>query len=138
MKRILAFALAACAIATPAAAKKDVPVLSGAYVYTSVESCTSQGGTSVTHITGIATLDPDAGTATLNGFHADGQSSSLEAISQNATYSNTKTTLTLNGQVYQVFYGTLKKKVATYLSYIGTEEEDGGSICSQQAWLSRQ
>ncbi|HWA89047.1 MAG TPA: hypothetical protein VG889_03365 [Rhizomicrobium sp.] len=136
MKFVVVAALAACLLSSPALAKKDVPVLSGAYVYTNIESCISPGGqVSVARTTGVATLDPQTGTASLSGYHSDGQS--LVAVSQNATYSNTKTEVTINGTTYKAFYGALDKKIATYLSFIGVEPGDDGAICSDSAWLSR-
>ena len=92
--------LGSSALADAPPPKKGVPVLSGAYTYTWIESCFNTDGTlaGVSHTTGTLAFDKSTGMATLNGFQAHGEPPVLTTISGSAAYSNTKATVTINGQ----------------------------------------
>jgi len=134
----LMFCSSALAAGTPP--PKAVPAVSGTYTYTWIESCFNTNGTlaGVSHTTGTLAADSGSGMATLNGFTAQGSPPVLTTISGTAAYSNTKTTITINGQTYDVFYGKVTKGVATSLTYIAVVDGDSGAKCSDQAQLSLQ
>ena len=135
---ILMFCGSAIAAALPP--PKAVPKISGSYTYQWIESCfNSDGGIAgVSHTAAVVNFDSTSGMATLNGFHAHGSPPVLDPISGTAAYSNTKTTLTLNGTVYEVFYGKVTKGIATSLTYIAVVDGDGDVKCSEQVQLIRQ
>jgi hypothetical protein len=128
------------AFAAVAPPPKSVPAVSGSYTYTWIESCFNTNGSlaGVSHTTGVATFDSGSGMASLSGFTAQGSPPVLTTISGTAPYSNTKTTITIDGQAYDVFYGKVTKGVATSLTYIAVVNGDGGDKCSDQAQLSLQ
>ena len=132
--------LGSSALADAPAPKKGIPVLSGTYTYTWIESCFNTNGTlaGVSHTTGTLAFDKASGMATLSGFTAQGEPPVLTTISGSAAYSNTKTTVTINGQTYDVFYGALDKGVATSATYIAVVNGDGDAKCSDQAQLIAQ
>jgi hypothetical protein len=119
---------------------KAAPTVSGGYTYTWIESCFNTNGTlaGISHTTGTLTFDTASGMATLSGFTTQGEPPVLMPISGTAAYSNTATTITINGQTYDVFYGKLAKKVATSLTYIAVVNGDDGAKCSDQAQLTAQ
>jgi hypothetical protein len=125
------------ALAAAAPPPKAVPAVSGTYTYTWIESCFNTNGTlaGVSHTTGTLAFDSGSGMATLSGFTAQGSPPVLTTISGTAAYSNTKTTITINGQTYDVFYGKVAKGVATSLTYIAVVDGDSGAKCSDQAQL---
>jgi hypothetical protein len=135
---MLMFCGSAVAAVTPL--PKSVPAVSGSYTYTWIESCFNTNGSlaGVSHTTGIVTFDSESGMASLSGFTAQGSPPVLTTISGTAAYSNTKTTITIDGQSYDVFYGKVTKGVATTLTYIAVVNGDSGAKCSDQAQLSLQ
>ncbi len=133
----IAATLLLCGSAIAAPPPKAIPALSGSYTYTWIESCFDTNGmlAGVSHTTGTLSFDPGSGMATLNGFTAQGEPPVLAPISGTAAYSNTKTTVTINGQSYDVFYGKVSKGVATSFTYINVVDGDDGAKCSDQAQL---
>lgn len=134
LPRISLAAAATLAVSVPAMAA--VPTLSGAYVYTSIESCYNNSW-SVAHTTGTATFTPSTGTATISGYHAGGTPPTLTPVSGTISYSNTATTITLNGTTYEVSYGKATKGVATHLAFIAVVPGDSGAACSDQGTLTQ-
>ena len=129
-----------CSAATAAVSPpKAVPKVSGAYTYTWIESCFNTNGSlaGISHTTGVVTFNTGTGMATLNGFTAQGSPPVLAPISGTAAYSNTKTTITIDGQSYDVFYGKVAKGIATSLTYINVVNGDDGAKCSDQAQLQQ-
>jgi hypothetical protein len=129
--------LCGSAFAAAAPPPKTGPTVSGSYTYTWIESCFNTDGTlaGVSHTTGTLAFDTASGMATLSGFTAQGSPPVLTTISGTAAYSNTKTTITINGQTYDVFYGKAAKGIATSLTYIAVVDGDSGAKCSDQAQL---
>jgi len=119
---------------------KAVPAVSGTYTYTWIESCFNTNGTlaGVSHTTGTVAFNTTTAMASLSGFTAQGEPPVLAPISGTAAYSNTKTTITVDGQAYDVFYGKVAKGVATSLTYIAVVNGDDGAKCSDQAQLVAQ
>ena len=142
MKKRISFLLAAALgasamLVSPAmAAKGTLPIISGNYVLTEVDNCVNSA-TSFSQETVLASFNPNTGAVTFNGYKAGGNPLTLGASSGSGTYSNTATTLTLNGNTFQVIYGKLAGGKATYLSYIGIEAGDNGP-CGEQGWLQLQ
>lgn len=84
---------------------------------------------------GVATFDAAAGTFTLKGFDEGGTSLILsvngtsqgtgdaeETISDTIKYSNTGSVLTIQGQKFHAFYGSVKKGVAAFVEAIALEK----------------
>lgn len=136
--------LAALIVAASASAEADggaprsAPVLSGAYAISGIFNCTTSGGTA-SQITAEITFDPQAQTASIKGYRADGNPMTLTKFSHSAgAYSNTSTTLTLNGTVYQANYGALKNGIATYVSFLAVDLSQENQLCGDQYWAARE
>jgi hypothetical protein len=102
-----------------------------------------------------ATFSPTKGNVTLSGFDNGGDleifdiTGSVSATLGNtitqapnsgkSTYSNTATTFTTNGQVYNAMYGQIDKKgVAHYVAFQGVFAGDSGQECTEQGTASAQ
>ena len=135
---IVALFLSAAVVGNVAGAPPPAtPVLTGNYIFTWWEQCRRPDGglAGVGQTTARVTFDATNGVATFNGFQPAGNPLTLEPIVGSATYSNTATTFTLDGDTFQAFYGDLKKGVPAYVSYIGVVTGDSGATCSDQAQL---
>jgi len=136
--------LAALIFAASSSAEADggaptsTPVLSGAYAISGLFNCTTSGGTA-SQITGEITFDAHAQTASIKGYRADGNPMTLTKFSHpGGTYSNTSTTLTLNGTVYEANYGAPKNGIATYVSFLAVDLSQEGHLCGDQYWAARE
>jgi hypothetical protein len=127
-----------------------VPVLSGAYVFSASSNCQAilsvtkdangkvtgvsiaQGG-ALNGIAGTIKFTPTTGMASLSGTVVDGNLLLMQGVSGNMTleqealledwaYSNTGTTVTLNGTVYRVAYGKVVNTIAQDFTLVGREE----------------
>ncbi|MGD0191362.1 MAG: hypothetical protein ABSD74_11530 [Rhizomicrobium sp.] len=135
MKRTPGLGLLASVCAFSPAFAGHVPVLSGNYVYTADQACYGQGGTwEFNQTTAIANFNPSTGTATLNGYQSSGAPPTLSPLSDSSSYSNTATTITVNGTTFEAFYGKASKKVASYVSFIGINGGQGAT-CEYHAWM---
>lgn len=135
---IVALPLCVPAFANAGATPGAIPKLSGKYVLSFIDNCTATVTTTTVHENVVlADFDPVAGTISFSGFTlvVDPDTGPLmTGISGNFAFSNTKTSLTLNNVVYQAMYGSVKKGVATSLSYIGVSSPN----CGAQGTLTRQ
>ncbi len=131
LKQGLLAAVAAVMFGTSAVA--DVPILSGSYVFNAVENCVASSGT-FSQVSGIIKFDADTGKAEQDGFLVSGDPVTLQHFKGTGTYSNSKSTLTLDTDTFQATYGKLSKGIATYVSYIGLSASGN---CGVQGWLSR-
>jgi hypothetical protein len=124
LKPAIAASAAALLLAMPASAA--VPKLSGNYMVDYNEICqanTNNGSATSgeTHSEALTVnFDPTSGTATLSGFDVNGAlvvSGGVTAgyattpMSGSGPYSNTKTTITLGGATFNIFYGPSKKGI---------------------------
>lgn len=114
------------------------PIISGAYIYTWSEYCTNGDGTgfSFSRITANASFDAGTGIGTLNGYKASGNPPTLTSFSESGPVSITKNSITFNGTTFPAFI-KVKRGVAIYISYIGTEPGDGDATCAQQGVISQ-
>jgi len=95
---------------------------------------------------GKVTVDgiDEGGDAMLFAFTGaqNGQQGNVMAESANSgkvDYSNTDTTVTINGEIYHVLYGQVdKNNIAHYFAMEGVFINDGNELCSAQADASRQ
>jgi hypothetical protein len=92
----------------------------------------AQGG-ALNGLSGTLSFPPGTGTAALSGTRVDGNLLVMQGVNSNMTleqeamvenwaYSNTGTTVTLNGTVYRVKYGKLVNNVAQDFTLVGREE----------------
>lgn len=133
LKQGLFAMVAAVAFGTPAMA--DVPILSGNYVINVVQNCVDLDA-SFAQVSGTINFDPGSGKVEQDVFAALGKPLTFQRFKQHGTYSNSKSTLTLDSNTFQATYGKLSKGIATYVSYIGLVENGPGN-CGVQGWLSR-
>ena len=132
LKQSLLATVAAVAFGTSAMA--DVPILSGKYVANVVENCVALDGT-FSQLSGIVEFDPSSGKVDQDVSLVSGNPLNLQNLKAHGTYSNSKSTLTLDTNTFQATYGNLSKGIATYVSYIGLVENGPGN-CGVQGWLS--
>jgi hypothetical protein len=102
-----------------------------------------------------ATFSPSKGNVAINGFDDGGDleifqiTGSVSATlgstitqapnSAKSSYSNTATTFTINGQVFNAMYGQVDKKgVAHYVAFQGVFAGDSGQECTEQGTASAQ
>ena len=113
------------------------PQLSGAYLMTvstlcqaSLSGLTSDPG-EITQTVAVANFSPSHGTVAMIGFSDDGDLSSVGAagkpitqspLNQTVGFSNSATTLTINGKSLKVFYGDVARGVAQTAVAIGVVE----------------
>ena len=117
--------------------RKKAPVLSGAYAISGSFNCTDTSSHTVSQLTGQMTFNATAGTATIQGYRADGEPMTLTQFSHGpGPYSNTATTVTFNGTTYQANFGALKKGVATYVSLLAVDLDEENELCGDQYWLA--
>ena len=104
----------------------------------------------------LATFSPAKGTISVTGFGAGGDTmlfhltgtgsgtlgSALTEHPENGNkipYSNTDTTVTINGLTYHVFYGQVdKNNVAHFAAFQGVYQNDIGQACTNQGEITRQ
>ena len=148
MLKLLAIASAATLLGTSAFAATVTPVLSGKYVYSSEQVCTSTQS-SISFDSGTIDINAPLGKFTITFSHTGGsypgstgnQSFSLSQNLGKGTYSNTATTLTIKpqgspSQVYQASYGGVKSTgIASYAVLVSIS--DGGQ-CENRGWLMLQ
>ena len=126
----LAAVLGLCASSALAApAPQNPPALRGTYVYAWEHTCDSSG--IPIRVAALAHFHPHKHQVTITGYRA-GAGGGVIGINQTVSYSNTATTIVIDGKTYNVVYGLLAGRVATYLSYVSST-----SHCVEQATLSR-
>ena len=127
-----------------------VPELSGQYIFSASSNCQAilsvtkdldgkvtgvniTNGGALNGIAGTVTFTPATGRAVLSGTSVDGhlllmqgQNSNFvldqQALSEDWAYSNTATTVTLNGIVYRAKYGKITNNIAQSVVVVGREE----------------
>lgn len=120
-----------------------------------VDQVSLQGGESG-HTLLQAAFSPAKGKVTVSGFDATGDSMLFHLTGKASgtlgnpltqktmsgskiAYSNTDTTLTINGTTYQVLYGQVdKNNIAHYAAFQGVNQNDIGEACSVQGEATRQ
>ena len=126
-------AAVALTLAFPLTAAAAVPQISGSYVYTRTTFCnTPELGAQ--HFNAYADFDADTNIVTIDGYFVSG--GSFQSATETAEYSNTGTTVTIDGVVYKAFYGKPNNGITTYFSLLGTIPITGGN-CTLQIILSR-
>ena len=120
------------ALAGAQADAKAVPAITGDYVLTDTQVCSSNNFGPVL-ISALASFNSTTGKAKLVGSIASGSPMVLAPLKQTLSYSNSQTTVTLGETVYQVIYGKLDNGTATYLSMIAVDDP-----CAAEIVLSRQ
>ena len=122
--RLLTSVLGLALMATPAFAK-GVPIVSGLYAGTYSQTCqaleaTANPGSIFQSVT-LTNFDPASGTAHLQGAASSGalvvwtggtEGMTDSFINKSIVYSNTATTFTSDGVVYNAAYGPVKKGIA--------------------------
>jgi len=113
------------------------------------------GGSSVHNSLYLGTFSPTKQTVSITGFEDEGDVMLMQytgvvngnsgspfsesAGSGKASYSNTDTTITINGQVFNAFFGQLdKNNIAHYIATQAVYANESGQSCSEQAVASRQ
>ena len=103
----------------------------------------------------LATFSPSKGTVNVSGIDEGGDSMLFQKTgtqggtegnamaeapnSGKVPYSNTDTTITINGETYHVLFGQLDKNgIAHYFAFEGLSTNDSGEPCTSQAEASRQ
>jgi hypothetical protein len=127
---LAAGAFALFAVPAPAA----VPKLSGTYIVNYNEVCQASlvngnNNTGESHSEALTvTFDDSTKTATLSGIDIQGALVDMNGtpsgytqapLSGSGPYSNTKTTVTIDGTTFNIFYGPLKKGVAQSAAFNG-------------------
>ena len=124
----IAFAIGGAA--SVRAENRDVPLLSGTYVFNATQNCLPVTG-DLQNITGTMTFDPKSGKMKLFEYLTSGNPLTLQKGKGTETFSNSAKTFTLQTTTFQAFYGKREKGVATSFSFIGVIE--GG--CALQVSL---
>jgi len=135
MIKYFAFAAAAALALTGTADAKDVPGLSGRYVYTASEFCPA-GGNSIHQVSGSIKFDPVAGKAKMDVFVVTGNAPEILHIATSQTYSNDADFLNLGTNQYHITYGGVAGGNAVYASFVGLVS-DGGT-CGYQGTITLQ
>jgi len=119
------------------------PVLSGKYLYSQISDCASTvDGTTFpsSMMSALTTFNSSTGALSYAGsiVHFAGVNSyKIDPVSGNTTFSNTKSTLTIGSEVYQVTYSAKQGNVIA-LSGVGTSIPQTGETCGDQVQLTKQ
>ena len=113
------------------------------------------GGSNYKQSLYAASFSPTKGNVTVSGFDnggdveifqftgsisgTQGQALAQTPNSGKSAYSNTDTTLTISGQVFNAVYGQVNKNgIAGYVAFQGVFAADGGNMCTEQGILQAQ
>ncbi|HEV8614478.1 MAG TPA: hypothetical protein VGU22_03200 [Methylomirabilota bacterium] len=153
MGRAIALLLGAAMLLAPVAVASAAPILSGKYAYSITSPCRAKIATqrnSSGQVTGInplqngeiseeigtAIFSPSARVVSISGFTVQGSLLIVDSHGTNLTgpsplaqsnipYSNTATTFTFDGRVFQAVYANIDaSNVARFLTFLGRDGND--------------
>ena len=133
MIKHFSFAAFAALTLSGTAEAKDVPALSGTYVYTASEYCPA--GSNGTHqVSGTMKFDPVGGKAKMDAYVVTGNALEILHIATTQTYSNDANFLNLGTNQFHITYGAVAGGSATYASFVGLVSDSG--TCGYQGTLT--